>query len=91
MDSSHKRRDSVPAEFQTFEEAAEFWGTHDLTDYEDVWKEVNLQVNLNSSGVSISLEPQIIEQVFSRAKAQHVSPDDFANRVLKEYLEKRAA
>jgi hypothetical protein len=28
-------KDSLPETFDTFEEMAEFWDTHDITDYEE--------------------------------------------------------
>lgn len=81
-------RDPAPVEFRTIEEAAEFWDTHDLTDYEDVWQEVNFEVNLKPSREpSIELDPRVAKQLAARARAQKVSLQDLTNRVLKEYLQ----
>lgn len=91
MQKNEKSRDPVPSEFGSYEQAAEFWDTHDLTDYDDVWKEVEVQVRLDPARLSIHLEPQVAEQVVAQAKQQRVSPDIFVNRILQEYLKKQAA
>jgi len=31
--------DPIPEEFATYEEAAEFWDTHDTTDYPDAFRD----------------------------------------------------
>lgn len=41
-----KKHDSIPGEFGSIREAAEFWDTHDLTDYEDQTEEVEFEVDL---------------------------------------------
>lgn len=41
------KRDPLPDDFGSYEAAAEFWDTHDLTDYEDSERDVaNVQINL---------------------------------------------
>ena len=35
-----KERDPVPDRFASIEEVVDFWDTHSLADYEDVWVEV---------------------------------------------------
>lgn len=92
MERNKAHRDPLPEEFRTIEQAAEFWDTHDLTDYEDVWKEVNFEVNVKPSPeTSVKLEPQVAKQRAARARAQKVSLQDLTNRVLKEYLQNRPA
>ena len=41
-------RDPLPEEFSNIEEAAAFWDTHSLADYEDLQKDVEFEVNLRS-------------------------------------------
>lgn len=38
-------RDPIPDEFATFEELADFWDTHDLTDYADQLTPVAVEVS----------------------------------------------
>ncbi len=91
MPRNNQKRDPIPEQFTTIQEAAELWETHDLTDYEDIWHEVDFHVNLNPpSAPRIELEPQIADEFAKRARAKRMSLDAFINQVLKEYL-KRAA
>lgn len=39
-----KKRDPLPASFDTFEEMAEFWDAHDITDYEEYLTTVEASV-----------------------------------------------
>lgn len=50
--SEHKTRDLIPGEFASVEDAAEFWGTHDLTDYEDQTREADFYVDLRCIHIS---------------------------------------
>lgn len=91
MAKNDTSRDPIPSTFATFEQAADFWDTHDLTDYDDVWKEVELVVQLDPSKLSIHLDPNVAAELVVQAKAQRISPDIFVNRILQEYLKKRGA
>lgn len=91
MQENKNTRDPVPEEFSSIEQAADFWDTHDLTDYEDLWQQVQIQVRLDPTRLSIRLDPQLAEQIIVQAEAKHVSPGVFVNRILKDYLEKQAA
>ena len=44
--TGHKDRDPLPDEFSSVQEAADFWDSHDLPDYEDQIREVDLTVDL---------------------------------------------
>jgi len=48
MAKSKVQRDPLPDEFKSIEEAAEFWDTHSLADYEDLQKDVEFEVELKS-------------------------------------------
>lgn len=91
MAANEKFRDAVPEAFETLEQAAEFWETRDLTEYEDIWQPVEIQVRLNPSTVIVNLEPHLAERVSAFAQSQHISTESLVNRVLEEYLEERAA
>ena len=45
----------IPEEFKTYEEAAEFWDTHDSTEYEDVLEEVEMHVDIQKRHYLIEL------------------------------------
>ncbi|MBI3536941.1 MAG: hypothetical protein HY070_05220 [Chloroflexi bacterium] len=90
MAKNNKKRDPIPNEFSGIAQAAEFWETHDLTDYEDVWRNVNFKVNLKTRRKQIQLEPALASEFSKRARAKKIPLTAYVNRVLKDYL-KRAA
>ena len=46
MKNTDKNVDPLPDEFATEEEAAEFWDSHSITDYEEFLEPVDLEVAL---------------------------------------------
>jgi predicted DNA binding CopG/RHH family protein len=55
---------------------AEFWDTHDLTDFEDELKEVNERVFERKARIPVHLEPQDAEAVRRMAQACGVSESE---------------
>jgi hypothetical protein len=46
MSDKQKQIDPIPEEFSSLEQAAEFWDTHDTTDYPDNFDKVAAQSEL---------------------------------------------
>ncbi|MDE0086424.1 MAG: CopG family antitoxin, partial [Candidatus Poribacteria bacterium] len=57
----------------SIQELAEFWDTHDLTDFEDELEEVSEPVFDNS--VSVQLESKELEIIETLAKSRGISPE----------------
>ncbi len=91
MQKSNRKRDPIPEEFGNVEEAARFWDEHDLSDYEDVWREVNFKVNARRvNGHTVELEPGVADEFAKRARAEKTSVDKLVNRVLRDFLGRAA-
>ena len=74
-------------QFASIEEEAEFWDTHDTTDYEDEFKPVKLRVAKNlSEGITIRLDPDTLDQLRSRAHDQGIGPTTLARMWILERL-----
>ncbi|MCL5278558.1 MAG: BrnA antitoxin family protein [Planctomycetes bacterium] len=56
MPSDDKRIDPPPEEFKSLEEAAEFWDTHSITDYEESLKPVQLDVDIRRRYFEIEVD-----------------------------------
>ncbi len=67
------------------QELAEFWNTHDLTDFEDELEEVSEPVFENL--VSVRLEPAEFEIVETLAKSRGISPEN----LIREWVVERIA
>ena len=66
--SKKKQADPIPKEFVSCEEAAEFWDTHDTTDYPDAFRTVSVVSEFRRRHYEIEIESDVVEalRVFAR-------------------------
>lgn len=86
MSKSRRDRDPLPDSFASLEEASEFWDTHDLADYWDLTREVDLEVNLERRAFLTALEPELAKKLTARARQEGVSTETLINVWLTEKL-----
>lgn len=55
-------RDPLPEEFESLQEAAEFWDQHDVADYGDLTIEAHFDVDLRRRTVLTALEPEFAKK-----------------------------
>ena len=61
--------------FASYEEEAAFWDMHDVTDYWDELKPVEVRFAKNlSEGITIRIESETLNQVRAYAKEQGIGP-----------------
>jgi hypothetical protein len=72
--------------FETYEEAAEWFDTHDMADYEDQLTPVNVECDLRKNRNWVELDGEIAKYLRELAKEQHVSTRTLVNEFLKEKL-----
>ena len=78
-------RDPLPDDFGSWEAAAEFWDTHDLTDYEGTERDVsNVQINLVQHHFRI--DRAIAQRLHQLANQRGISPETLVNLWLAEKL-----
>jgi len=70
---------------RSIEEIAAFWDTHDLTDFEDQTREVEIEVRLPRSR-RITLAPEVADRLAERARRDGVSVETLVNLWLGEKL-----
>lgn len=80
----------LPGEFRTLEEAGEFWDTHSAADYWDEMEDVNAKVDIENRRFVVTLDDAVYRAAKKRAEAEHVSPDELINRLLREQLDARS-
>ncbi len=81
-----KKVKQIPDEFKTHEEAAEFWDTHDSTDFIDVLEEVEVKVDLQKRHYLIELDKSTAELLQENARKKGKSPSYLASELLQEQL-----
>ena len=80
------KRDLLPDEFKTIEEAAMFWDSHSLADYEDYQKDVEFEVDLKSEKNYFSVERDISSYIDKLAYIKGILPETLVNLWLKEKI-----
>lgn len=73
---------------RSHEEMAEFWDSHDVTEFEDQMKEVHFDVEIESRHHYVGLDPKVMERVTQEAKARGISSQSLVNLILQEALTK---
>ncbi|HKZ86291.1 MAG TPA: CopG family antitoxin [Anaerolineae bacterium] len=86
MRRKKKAVDTLPEEFSSYEEAAEFWDTHDTTDYHDASRPVKMVSEFRGRHYEIEIEVGVAEALRSQAKREGVRPSHLANDLLRQQL-----
>ena len=68
-----KKLEKIPEEFKTYEEAADFWDTHDSTDYLDNLEEIELEVDIQKRHYLLEVDMQIAEILQESARKKGIS------------------
>lgn len=80
-------RDEIPEEFSSYEEAGEFWDSHDSTDYLDQMIPVELDAQLESRRFMIEVDEEIAILLRQRAVSEQLPASKLANELLRKELE----
>lgn len=69
-------RSRIPDESASREEVAEFWDTHDITDYLDELEPVEVKFSQKiNHGVIVTFESKVFDKLFEMADERGVFPD----------------
>ena len=89
MAKNETTSDVLPEEFHTLEEAAEFWDTHSLADYEHLQQEVEFDVDLKTEKNYFAVEKELSDIIDKVAQAKGILPETLVNLWLKEKVLER--
>jgi len=78
--------DRIPEEFATYQDAAEFWDTHDTTHYPDTFHTVKVTSKLRHRHYEIPIAPDIAEALRALARTRRVSVSHLTNEFLRRDL-----
>lgn len=85
-----KRPEATPKEFRDYDEAADFWDTHDTTGYLDEFRTVDLTGELRVRHFEVEIEEDVIKALQRKAKEQGRSLSDLASALLRQKLNEAA-
>jgi len=81
---AHKSRDPLPEHFDSLEEAAEFWDTHDSADYEEYMRDVEFDIDIKRRTYLISLDGELYRKVENIARKKGVPTETLVNLWIEE-------
>ena len=85
-----KQIDSIPDEFANYEEAAEFWDTHDTTDYPEAFRTIHMDSELRQRHYEVEVDADVIKKLREIARRKGVPSSQLANELLRQHLIKRS-
>jgi hypothetical protein len=86
MQSTKNRKDELPDQFTSYEEAGEFWDHHDSTDYLDQMTPVKMDAQLVRRRFEIELDEDVVEPLRKRAAIESLPASEIANKLLRKEL-----
>ncbi len=86
MRNTDKPIDPLPEEFKSPEEAAEFWDTHSITDYEESLQAVDIDVDIQRRHFEIEVDEESFLALRETARKQRKPVKQLASEILKQKL-----
>ncbi len=86
MPNKPKVIDPIPDEFASYEAAAEFWDTHDTTDYLESFETVPATTEFKSRRYEIEIDADLMPALYKRALSRHVKVGNLVNDLLREKM-----
>ena len=78
--------DPIPEEFASYEEAAEFWDTHDTTDYPEAFRTVKVAPEFKRRYCEIEIDEDVASVLRAQAKQRGVTVSHLASELLRQQL-----
>jgi len=86
MNDRKKRADPIPDEFDSYEEAAEFWDTHDTTDYPEAFQTVDVQVEFRRRRYEVEIDEDVVKVLREQARTRGVTLSRLASDMLRQQI-----
>lgn len=86
MNSTKRHVDPVPDEFESYEEAAAFWDTHDTTDYLELFETVDVNAKLRRRHYEIEVEEDVMMAVRALTKKRGITASRLVNDILRQQI-----
>jgi len=79
MTKSKQQIEGLPEQFDSMEEAAEFWDVHSLSDYENLQRNVEFDVELKSGKNYFAIDKELSRDIDKLARSEGVLPEILVN------------
>ena len=84
MSDKQKQIDPIPEEFASYEEATEFWDTHDTTDYLDSFETVAVEAELKRRRYEVEIDEGLMKVLTEQAQKRGIAVSQLVCEMLKE-------
>lgn len=91
MNDKQKQIDPIPDEFSNYEEAAEFWDTHDTTDYPDSFETVAVKTELKNRRYEVEIDAELMNVLAELAQKRGVAVSELVSGFLREKIQPTAS
>lgn len=86
MSGKRKQVDPIPDEFTSYEEAAEFWDTHDSTDYPDSFETVSVETKFRHRRYEVEIDEETMKMLNEQAEKRRLPVSNVLSELLKEKI-----
>lgn len=86
MSDKQKQVDPIPEEFASYEEAADFWDTHDTTDYLDSFDTVAVEAELKRRRYEVEIDEELMNALTEQAQKRGIAVSQLVSEMLKEKI-----
>ena len=80
--------DPIPEQFESYEEAAEFWDTHDTTDYPEAFQTVEATTKFRRRFHEIEIDADVAKVLRTQARRKKTTVTRLASELLRKQLQR---
>lgn len=84
MSDKRKQVDPIPDEFASYEEAAEFWDTHDTTDYPESFETVSVEAEFRRRRYEVEIDEETMKLLKKQAEKRGLPVSNVLSEMLRE-------
>jgi predicted DNA binding CopG/RHH family protein len=86
MNDKQKHIDPIPEEFTSYEEAAEFWDTHDTADYPDSFETVSVEAEFRQRRYEVEIDEETMKVLNEQAEKRGLPVSNVLTELLREKI-----
>jgi predicted DNA binding CopG/RHH family protein len=86
MSDKQKHVDPIPEEFASYEEAVEFWDTHDTTDYPESFETVVIETELKRRRYEVEIDEDLMRVLHAQAQKRGLAVSQLVSEMLREKI-----
>lgn len=86
MSDKQKPIEPIPEEFGSYEEAAEFWETHDTTDYPNSFETVAVEAELKRRRYEVEIDEDLMKVLSEQAQKRGIAVSQLVSEMLREQV-----